>query len=342
MEGEEGEGARQLAAWELCVGYQDFRQIEALDWGPGGVQVNWAPPWAAERETFLTLACQKQDLQLLDFLLKNPDLDPNRVVLPTENRAYGRDPGTRAIFERLLQDPRLDLRKIPLASSELLRWAMYYDDLKFLRGLLARPDFEANAVGRHQQGGLFVAGGLAHPGSPQILQLLLEDPRVDLSSRACIMDRVPLLYACQFGNLAFVQHLLASGRPELQDSLEHYRQAQATFLRYHLDRGCCAWVDQFLQDPWRTTLLARIRIGWRTPAADLNCLVRLWRLGYVRPRPGQPLHPTLAVLVRLQDDCLEHVAGRMLGAAVPLRHLDRVTALLRHIVCFSSPQKEGA
>jgi len=170
-----------------------------------------------DRATALWLACQEGQFRIVELLMADVRIDVNKVDHDTVSPFFiACQNGRRDIVAKMLADPRIDVRKARADGSHPLYSACQEGRRDIVTTLLADARFEVNRKTGQGTSPFWIA---CQWGSLEVVDVLLDDMRVDVNS--LFRGSSVLFIVVQLGLLEVLQLLLASGREintKLRDS----------------------------------------------------------------------------------------------------------------------------
>jgi len=192
--------------WRACSD-GDFAFVVSLLEGNNGrpLNLNWSDP-DHDRTAFYR-ACSHGYLDIVQYLMKNPNIDPVKAQI------QGATPfniacqqGHAGVVKTLMNDPRIDVNSRDTRTRTPFFMAAKNGHVEVMKLLLQDERVDPNAVG-HDNTTPFKMACLN--GHYLAVELLLDDPRID-PNQPDVHNLTPLGAAVQNGHVDVVKLLLAT------------------------------------------------------------------------------------------------------------------------------------
>ena len=188
-----------------CLHHRQPRSSESLVSDPA-VNPNWVE--AQKSDTPLHRACQFGHHQVVQVLLKHPQIDVNAQDAEEATPLFlASQKGHTEVVALLVADKRVDVNKPWWDGVTPLLMACQEGHLDVIRLLLVHPRISCNKADPVGYSPFFVACQFGHTG---VVRLLLADMRINVNRGN--FEGTPLRIAASIGRLAVVQLILKSGR----------------------------------------------------------------------------------------------------------------------------------
>jgi len=220
-------------------------------------------------KTGLYHACTKNHVKVIELLLQQENLNPNKSFLDGATPLYAaiRKAHLEAV-SLLLQDARVDINKPNYNGNTPLYSACEKDRREIAALLLVHNSVDPNRQNEALTSPLCVA---CERGNCEIVSLLVRDERVDVNL-IDLSHRTPLYVASSRGDLKMVEALVSSGKrldalkaPWFSGSTPRQR------AKWDKNYAIAQLLEDYEQNPDQTVLKVREKLGMKGIFLFFSC-----------------------------------------------------------------------